>query len=56
MSDEEDEGFRRYAAGALGAIGDARAVKPLEEALNDEDEDVREAAKKALEEIRGETN
>ena len=47
----EDEG-RFQAAFALGRIGDKRAVEPLILALNDKNEDVREKAAKALEEIR----
>jgi HEAT repeat protein len=43
-----------YAADALGSIGDTRAVGPLNESLNDEDERVRSAAAKALEKIRAE--
>ncbi len=35
----------------LGKMGDAMAVKPLLETLKDENENVREAAKKALENI-----
>jgi HEAT repeat protein len=40
--------LRRAAAGALGIIGDVRAVEPLCVALNDGDADVREAAAQAL--------
>ncbi len=39
---------RRRAASALGAIGDSTALQPLNAALNDPDDDVREAAKSAL--------
>lgn len=35
-------------AKTLAEIGDKRALEPLIEALKDEDEDVREAAKEAL--------
>ena len=44
---------RWQAAEILGEIKDDRAVKPLTEALNDENNDVRMAATKALERIRG---
>ena len=37
---------------ALGRIGDKRAIEPLEESLKDEDEDVRKAAKQALNRIQ----
>ena len=49
----EDEGeyVRRYAARALGEIGDARAVEPLNEALGDEDEYVRQYSAEALDKI-----
>jgi HEAT repeat protein len=46
-----DLDVRRAAAGALGAIGDARAVEPLIAALKDGDFDVRWAAARALGEI-----
>ena len=36
---------------ALGEIGDARAVEPLIDMLGDEDDNVRKAAKKALEKL-----
>jgi HEAT repeat protein len=39
---------------ALGRIGDIRAVDPLNDALEDEDEYVREAAMEALEKIQSE--
>jgi HEAT repeat protein len=39
------------AAGALGRIGDARAVEPLSAALEDEDWGVRKGALLALDEI-----
>ncbi len=39
---------RVCAAAALGEIGDERAIEPLTEALNDEEKDVRQAAKYAL--------
>lgn len=51
---ESGNKYIRYrAARALGYIGDARASKPLTAALNDENEDVREAAKSALDVIKG---
>ena len=43
-----DEGVRRHAAGALGKIGDARAVEPLIGVLSDDDENVRWRAAEAL--------
>ena len=42
---------RKSAAGALGEIGDERAVEPLIGVLSDENEDVRNAAKKALKKL-----
>jgi HEAT repeat protein len=39
---------RQFAAETLGEIGDTRAVDPLIKALEDNDEDVRKAAKEAL--------
>ncbi len=47
----EDSVVRWHAAGALGAIGDARAVEPLIDALRDSGWEVRSAAVKALVEI-----
>ncbi len=44
-------GVRKTVAGALGQIGDARAVKPLIAALKDRDEDVRRAAAGALDRL-----
>jgi len=49
---EKDSRVRRDAAGALGKIGDARAVEPLIAALKDEDKDVRTAAARVLGQIR----
>ena len=43
---------RWHTAEILGEIKDDRAVKPLTDALNDENSDVRRAATKALERIR----
>lgn len=40
----DEPGVRRYAAYALGELGDARAIKPLSTALMDSDEYVRRAA------------
>ena len=51
LSESDDWRFREAAAEALGMIGDARAVQPLIKALGDEDEDVREAAAKALKKL-----
>ena len=51
LNDENDT-VRIVAAGALGEIGDARAVDPLTYvAQNDENEDVRDAASEALEKL-----
>ncbi len=51
LNDENDTA-RIVAAGALGEIGDARAVDPLTYvAQNDENEDVRDAASEALEKL-----
>ncbi len=50
MDDPEPE-VRRYAAYALGEIGDARAFDRLQAALSDEDKDVRLAATVAIQEI-----
>ena len=44
--------FRLEAARALGNIWDSRAIEPLIEALKDEDNYVREAARAALEKIK----
>lgn len=44
---------RRHAAMALGSIGELAAVEPLEEALHDSDEGVRERARNALNQLRG---
>ncbi len=41
---------RQHVAEALGEIGDTRAVEPLIELLED-DEDIREAAKEALKKL-----
>jgi len=43
-----DKNVRKVAAGALGQIGDARAIEPLIAALKGADNDVREAAADAL--------
>jgi HEAT repeat protein len=40
------------AALALGRIKDPKAINSLKKALDDEDEDVRETAKEALEKIQ----
>jgi HEAT repeat protein len=44
---------RLHSAEILGEINDDRAVKPLTETLNDDNNDVRRAADSALERIRG---
>ncbi len=46
-----DKSIRRYAAQALGEIGDAISIPELLEALHDEDENVRDSAAQALGEI-----
>ncbi|MGB9927267.1 MAG: HEAT repeat domain-containing protein [Methanosarcina sp.] len=48
---DEDPEVRIRAAEALGKIGDKRAIKPLSEALNDENEGVRTFAKLSIESI-----
>ena len=48
---EKDSTVREAAAGALGRTGDPGGVKPLITALNNQDEDVREAAAWALVQI-----
>ena len=48
----ENVSMRIDAAGALGELGDPRAVKPLEGLLGDEDPYVRMAVTKALEKLR----
>ena len=48
---EKNEDARREAAQILGNLGDTRAIEPLKKALKDENEDVRETAKIALEKI-----
>ncbi len=50
---DEDSSVRRWAAWALGEIGDARAVEPLIAALNDRDFWVRRTTAEALEKITG---
>ncbi len=44
---------RVNAAEALGNMADTQAIEPLEKALNDEHEDVRNAAKRALKKLQG---
>jgi len=46
-----DSQRRRYAAQALGLIGDRRAVGPLQAATADQEEEVRSAAQDALERL-----
>jgi len=48
----DDRWVRRAAAGALGKVGDTRAVEPLITALKDDDKDVRSAAVHALGELK----
>jgi len=49
---DDDWHVRWHAAEVLGEIGDIRAVKPLTDVLNDENEDVRLSATRALEKIQ----
>jgi hypothetical protein len=51
---DENEYVRWGAAGALGELGDVRAVEPLNEALEDENSSVQERVTWALEKIRDE--
>ncbi len=51
---DENEYVRWGAAGALGELGDLRAVEPLNEALKDKNSSVQERVVWALEKIRGE--
>lgn len=53
VNKESDSFDRKYAAEILGEIGDARAVDALNTALKDNEKEVREAAIKALEQIKG---
>ncbi len=46
---DEEEQVREEAANALGRLGDKRAIKALRLAMSDKDEDVCNAAHKALE-------
>lgn len=45
---DENKNYRKRAAEALGDIGNSRAIKPLINAFNDENEEVRHSAKEAL--------
>jgi len=47
---------RILTADALGQLGDARAVEPLKELLDDENEEVREVVKEAMKKIRRKTH
>jgi bilin biosynthesis protein len=51
--DDENWRVRLHSAEILGEINDDRAVKPLTETLNDDNNDVRRAADRALERILG---
>ncbi len=53
MQDEEAE-VRLIAVEALGEIGGDKAIQVLEEALEDEDEAVREMAAEGLRRLKGE--
>lgn len=50
--EDEDSFVIRWAAEALGKIGDTRAIEPLNQILEDDDEKVRKAAKKAMKKIK----
>lgn len=54
--EDDNKQIRRFSAGALYKIGDARAVEPLKKALDDEDKEVREVAKEALRRLEHEVN
>ena len=49
---DKDKHVRGSAAGALGEIGDMRAVEPLIDKLKDKDENVQTWVAGALEEIK----
>lgn len=51
--EDKDVYVRRTAARVLGERGDKRAVEPLTRAMDDEDEDVRYWAARAIEKIEG---
>ena len=51
LQNDRDATARQYAAEALGHIGDPRAAEPLKAALNDPEEEVREAAEVALDKL-----
>ncbi len=46
--EDEDVWVRWYAVNALGEIGDAKAVEPLRRLISDSNEEVRDAAARAL--------
>jgi len=48
----EKESIQCHVAGALGNIGDKRAIEPLIESLKDENEHVRSSAAEAIGNIR----
>jgi HEAT repeat protein len=50
---DPNEMVRMDAAGALGEIGDTRAVEPLRKLLSYPRRSVREAAEKAIKKIQG---
>ncbi len=52
----QDQMVRKYAADALGFIGDKRALDSLATLLKDQDKEVREKAEKALHKICQECN
>lgn len=52
MLKNEDRYVRWRAAVVLGKLRDERPLEPLTQALMDEDREVREVAKEALEKIR----
>lgn len=53
---DENEYVRWGAAGALGELGDLRAVEPLSEALQDENLNVKEKAAWSLKKLIGDKN
>jgi HEAT repeat protein len=53
LRSDENLSIRKEAAKSLGIIKDPKAIKPLTRALSDKDPDIRKAAKKALQKIKG---
>jgi len=48
LTHHDNKDVRSAAADALEEIGDPRALKPLNNALNDDDKEVRSAEKRAI--------